>query len=45
MTACIVGWAHGKFGKLDGETSRIADRPRRFRRAIADAGIAPATST
>ena len=21
MTACIVGWSHGKFGKLDGETS------------------------
>ena len=20
MTACIVGWSHGKFGKLDGET-------------------------
>ena len=26
MTACIVGWSHGKFGKLDGETSGIADR-------------------
>ena len=21
MTACIVGWSHGKFGKLDAETS------------------------
>ena len=21
MTACIVGWSNGKFGKLDGETS------------------------
>ena len=21
MTACIVGWSHGKFGKLDNETS------------------------
>ena len=20
MTACIVGWAHSRFGKLDGET-------------------------
>ena len=19
MTACIVGWSHGKFGKLDGK--------------------------
>ena len=21
MTACIVGWSHGTFGKLDNETS------------------------
>ncbi|WP_292638351.1 hypothetical protein, partial [Mesorhizobium sp.] len=20
MTACIVGWAHSRFGKLEGET-------------------------
>lgn len=41
MTACIVGWAHSKFGKLDGETSeslvaQVASE------AIAHAGIAPA---
>jgi acetyl-CoA C-acetyltransferase len=40
MTACIVGWAHSRFGKLDGETVeslivRVATE------AIADAGIAP----
>jgi acetyl-CoA C-acetyltransferase len=41
MTACIVGWAHGRFGKLQDETlesliTRVgAD-------AIADAGLAPA---
>ena len=32
MTACIVGWSHGKFGKLDGETSEsliVKARPRR----------------
>jgi acetyl-CoA C-acetyltransferase len=40
MTACMIGWAHGKFGKHDGvdiETmivSAAAD-------AIRDAGIAP----
>ena len=26
MTACIVGWAHSRFGKLEGETLEIADR-------------------
>ena len=41
MTACIVGWAHTPFGKLDGETVeslivRVATE------ALADAGIAPA---
>jgi acetyl-CoA C-acetyltransferase len=40
MTACIVGWAHSKFGKLDGETSeslivKVASE------AIAHAGIEP----
>ncbi|MGE3877297.1 MAG: thiolase domain-containing protein, partial [Parvibaculaceae bacterium] len=40
MTA-IIGWAHSKFGKLDGETleSLIASVARE---AIADAGVAPA---
>jgi acetyl-CoA C-acetyltransferase len=41
MKACIVGWAHTRFGKLDGETVeslivRVATD------ALADAGIAPA---
>ena len=40
MTACIVGWAHSRFGKLDGETIesliiRVATD------AIADAGLEP----
>ncbi|MEI9987529.1 MAG: acetyl-CoA acetyltransferase [Aliidongia sp.] len=40
MTACIVGWAHSRFGKLDGETiesliTRVAAD------AIADAGLEP----
>jgi acetyl-CoA C-acetyltransferase len=40
MTACIVGWAHTAFGRLEGETvesliTRVA------RDALADAGIAP----
>jgi acetyl-CoA C-acetyltransferase len=40
MTGCIVGWAHTKFGKLEGEDAeslivRVA------RDAVADAGIAP----
>jgi acetyl-CoA C-acetyltransferase len=40
MTACIVGWAHTPFGKLDGETVeslivRVATE------ALADAGIGP----
>jgi acetyl-CoA C-acetyltransferase len=40
MTGCIVGWAHTKFGKLDGEDlesliARVATD------AIVDAGIAP----
>lgn len=39
MTACIVGWAHSQFGRLDGETVeslivRVANG------ALADAGIA-----
>ena len=41
MTACIVGWAHTKFGRLDGETVeslivRVATE------ALADAGVAAA---
>ena len=41
MTACIVGWAHSRFGKLQDETlesliTRVAAD------AIADAGLAPA---
>src|SRR5215469_12041477 len=40
MTACIVGWAHSAFGRLEGETveslvTRVA------RDALTDAGIAP----
>ena len=40
MTACIVGWAHTKFGRLEGETVeslivRVASE------ALADAGIGP----
>src|SRR5215210_145046 len=40
MTACIVGWAHTRFGKLEGETVeslivRVATD------ALADAGLAP----
>jgi acetyl-CoA C-acetyltransferase len=40
MTACIVGWAHTKFGRLEGETVeslivRVAAE------ALADAGIGP----
>jgi len=41
MSACIVGWAHTPFGKLDGETVeslivRVATG------ALADAGVSPA---
>jgi acetyl-CoA C-acetyltransferase len=41
MTACIVGWAHSRFGKLDGEDleSLLA---RAASEAIRDAGIAAA---
>ncbi|GGF26158.1 acetyl-CoA acetyltransferase [Aliidongia dinghuensis] len=41
MTACIVGWAHSRFGKLEGESleSLIV---RTAADAIADAGLAPA---
>jgi len=40
MTACIVGWAHTKFGKLEGEDvesliTRVA------RQALGDAGVEP----
>ncbi len=40
MTACMIGWAHSRFGKLDGETIesliiRVATD------AIADAGLEP----
>src|SRR5215470_15252440 len=41
MTACIIGWAHTRFGKLEGETIeslivRVAGE------ALADAGVGPA---
>src|SRR4051812_23984702 len=41
MNACIVGWGHTRFGKLEGETVeslivRVASD------ALADAGVAPA---
>src|SRR5690242_14147390 len=41
MTACIVGWAHTPFGRLDSEsveslTVRVAEE------ALRDAGVAPA---
>ena len=41
MTACIVGWAHSRFGKLEGEDieSLIV---RAATDAIADAGLTPA---
>ena len=40
MTACIVGWAHSRFGKLEGETlesliTQVANE------ALAHAGIGP----
>ena len=40
MTACIVGWAHTAFGRLEGETVeslivRVATE------ALGDAGVAP----
>jgi acetyl-CoA C-acetyltransferase len=40
MTACIIGWAHTPFGRLDGETveSLIV---RVTNEAVADAGIGP----
>src|SRR3990167_9837828 len=38
MTACIVGWSHGKFGKLDGETSESLV-VKAATEAIAHAGI------
>ena len=41
MTACIVGWAHTPFGRLEGETveSLIV---RAAGGALADAGVAAA---
>ena len=41
MTACIVGWAHSRFGKLEGETLESLIT-RTAADAIADAGLAPA---
>src|SRR4051812_50200641 len=40
MTACIVGWAHTQFGRLDGETleSLIV---RVTNEALAEAGVGP----
>src|SRR5258707_5656952 len=40
MTACIVGWSHGKFGKLDNETSESLI-VKAASEAIAHAGIEP----
>ena len=40
MTACIVGWSHGKFGKLDSETSESLI-VKAASEAIAHAGIEP----
>ena len=40
MTACIVGWAHSRFGKLEGETLESLIT-RTAADAIADAGLAP----
>src|SRR6185503_2564567 len=40
MTACIVGWSHGKFGKLDGETSESLI-VKAASEAIVHAGIEP----
>src|SRR6202030_4285267 len=40
MTACIVGWSHGKVGKLDGETSESLI-VKAATEAIAHAGIEP----
>src|SRR5260370_7941036 len=40
MTACIVGWSHGKFGKLEGETSESLI-VKAGSEAIAHAGIEP----
>ncbi len=41
MTACIVGWAHTAFGRLEGETVESLIT-RVTRDALADAGIEPA---
>src|SRR4029078_8916412 len=40
MTPCIVGWSHGKFGKLDGETSESLI-VKAASESIAHAGIEP----
>jgi acetyl-CoA C-acetyltransferase len=40
MTACIVGWAHTAFGRLEGETVESLVT-RVTREALADAGIEP----
>lgn len=40
MTACIVGWAHSKFGKLTGEDAESLI-VRAATEAMADAGIGP----
>ena len=40
MTACIVGWSNGKFGKLDTETSESLI-VKAASEAIAHAGIEP----
>jgi acetyl-CoA C-acetyltransferase len=40
MTACIVGWAHTPFGRLEGETVESLIT-RVTREALTDAGVAP----
>ena len=40
MTACIVGWAHGKFGKREGLDLEALIKEVAVQ-AIADAGVAP----
>ena len=41
MTACMIGWAHSRFGKHEGEDIEALILPVAAA-AIADAGVAPA---
>ena len=45
MTACIVGWAHSRFGKLEGETLESADRRGGATRRSSMPASAPRMST